>query len=249
MQNYPIQLAAAIGASMTVNVQATYVYYESASAGGADTRIKVVTDYGDEFMLKVGQGTQLKKGYTRLYVSNVKGQGAIIGNLVLADEPFADNRVVGSVEVIDGGKNRTMAGNTFIGSVSIGATPGFNGAAQLFNPGASGVNLFVSSFSISSATTGNLLLLRAAVAPLVSSAGYGGNKRIGASAAASQLRYEGLAALPGGANMLQIMNGIEPFKFEFDEPLMIPPANGINIFSNQQNATVVANFEWHEESV
>ncbi|AMP00157.1 hypothetical protein CAter10_2511 [Collimonas arenae] len=89
MTKYPINLAP--NASTIVETRGSFLYYESASAGGMDTSIKVVISgaKGGEVILQVGQGFKLDIDYDRLTISNNLGLGTIVGQLVIADGSFS----------------------------------------------------------------------------------------------------------------------------------------------------------------
>jgi hypothetical protein len=113
-----------------------------------------------------GQGFRLdKKTFTNLQVTNYGGQATIIGALLIADGGFFDNRVTGSVEVIDGGRTRALNNGSFIGTNGIAGSAGNISHLQMWNPVGSGVNVFVDSMSMGAlAATG--MYLRTSTAAL-----------------------------------------------------------------------------------
>jgi hypothetical protein len=248
MTNYPLLIAA--GATLSINTQSSFVYYESASAGGADTSIKLVTENGDEFILKVGQGARLKKDFKSLYVSNVKGQGTIIGNLVLSDGDFVDHRVVGTVEVIDGGKNRTMAGIAFMVGGGSGAVAAQMSQSQLWNPVGSNVNIVLSTISLSASSATSYTIGPTAQAPMTGLNRTGISKKVGAGAAKGEARGQASAVnLVTGAMQYGYLQANVVYPYKFSEPIVLMPGFGLGVALDQPNVGLLTTFEWYEEAL
>lgn len=246
MTNYPFNVA--VGQSATVNTQGSFLYYESASAGGVDSSIKVKSDKGDEFVLKVGQGAQVK--FTRLYISNNLGQGAITGNLVLADAGFIDHRVVGTVEVLDGGKNRVMAGISFCGNAQQSGAAGQYPIVQLWNPAGSGKNAIVERLIVASsvADTPYVGYLNGALATVLNPPI---NKKLGvAIATVMQMRSDIPAAfaLPAVQQMIGLFLPVsQSLLVPSIEPIVVPPGCGLVVAAGSNNRTINATFDYFED--
>ncbi|MBN9357540.1 MAG: hypothetical protein J0I15_13890 [Herbaspirillum huttiense] len=247
MMNFPLNLA--VGAAQPVSQVGNYVYYKAGSAGGADPSIKVKTDLGDEYILMPGQGFRLdKRTFTNLQVTNAAGQATIIGMLLIADGGFFDNRVTGSVEVIDGGKARTLAGGAFMGGVQCPAGAGLYSHLQLWNPPGSGKNIIIESATYSSSQNGGVFF-RTNAAALSSLQGNGVAKLAGAAVSAAELRYQTINAYQSGNNMLVLNLSAGQFStFNFKEPVVLKPGNGFLIIETIANVDITGCIEWYEES-
>ena len=246
MMNFPLNLA--VGFAQPVNQVGNYVYYKAGSAGGADPSIKVKTDQGDEYILLPGQGFRLdKKTFTNLQVTNAGGQATIIGALLIADGGFFDNRTTGSVEVIDGGKNRTLAGGAFLAAGYKSGLAGNGVAALLWNPAGSGKRLVMSAFAVNSATS-TAMNVSAATATYGAKQGNGNSKMLGGAQSVGEL-WAGNGAAPAGTVLMSISAvAAQVFEKKFAEPLVIRPGNGFAIFSGGSGADLGCYFEYFEET-
>ena len=147
-------IAIAPGGVHTINVQADYIYFLKGTAGGADTTIVFQPSAGGESVyLQPGQAYKMPAAMRGKNVTwvlrNLKGEGRIAGVILMGEGEFQDNRVSGSVEVIDGGKARTMANMAFTASAAVGSDATTGPAIYLQNPAGSGRVIVVKSFNIS----------------------------------------------------------------------------------------------------
>ncbi|MGL5181198.1 hypothetical protein [Herbaspirillum huttiense] len=246
--NFPLNLA--VNGTASLSQVGNYVYYSTGSAGGADQSIKVKTDAGDEYILKPGQGFRLDgRNFNNLIFSNNANAANILGTMLIADGGFFDNRVTGSVEVIDGGKARTLGGGAFMGGVQCVATAAQNSIVQLWNPVGSGKNVILESITYSSTNNGGILfrVYNAALSNLLAN----GVSKLAGGAAVSvgQLRYAPNPGVLGGNNMLILGIAAAQFStYQFKEPVVLPPGQGMLVTQGTQNVDVTGNFEWYEES-
>lgn len=248
MINFPLKLG--VGESQNVSQYAGFVYYESGSAGGMDNSIKVSVDdgRGSEYILKPGQGFR-STGFTSLVVSNNKGQGTIIGTLTLADKEFFDNRVVGTVEVIDGGLARTLGKVAFTGTVGNKTASNLFSWVQIWNPAASGKNLIVEQFGLTTDTAGQMVIY-SSISPQATKASSPASKLIGAPVSVAEMRYDGKNNADAGvvAMMLLQLQANIPYNWKMTEPIIVPQGYGI-VFGGGQNASVNANVEFYEQAI
>ncbi len=247
MMNFPLNLA--VNGTASLSQVGNYVYYSTGSAGGADQSLKVKTDAGDEYILKPGQGFRLDgRNFNTLLFSNNANAATIVGTVLIADGGFFDNRVAGSVEVIDGGKARTLGGGAFMGGVQGGSTAGQYTHVQIWNPAGSGKNVIVESVTYSSGGNGGIYM-RTNAAALGSLLGNGPAKLANGALSAAELRYQTLAAFAGGGNMLVLNLAAGQFStFTFKEPVVLKPGNGFLVIQTIGGNDVNAAFEWYEES-
>lgn len=251
MQFFDISIAP--GQVRTIDVQGSYVYFVSGSAGGADATIALRNETGgDTVLLKPGQALRLRDGmeHVRWVVSNYRGEGTITGVLFMGSGDFRDNRISGSVEVVDGGKSRTLAGAAFMGYVGASALAPNYPYAQIWNPVGSGKFVVVEQIALWSVVAGALVVTHddAARASLGNA---GLSKRQGGSAPVAEFRYEamaarhttGLTAIAVQANVTELV--------KFTEPVVLPPGAGLSVFhvENTVNTHVNGTFEWYEENL
>lgn len=242
MMNFPLNLA--VGFAQPVNQVGNYVYYKAGSAGGADPSIKVKTDLGDEYILMPGQGFRLdNRTFTNLQITNAGAVATIIGSLLIADGGFFDNRVTGSVEVIDGGKNRTLAQVAFIGQYSLAPGAGLRAVVTLWNPAASGKNLIVNQVSCNCAAADSMSVASTQTQQTIIANGTA--KKLGAPGAAGQIQGAAVAAATTIATLGSLQNGQI---YRFTEPVIVPPGWGIVVSSSILQSPAGASFEWYEEA-
>jgi len=137
-----------------------------------------------------------------------------------------------SVSVVDGGKARTDAGKAFMAYGYQAPVAAQYSHVQLWNPAASGVNVYVEKSLISLGVTGGVFIARYNTA-LTTLSGSLVAKKSSASASASQIRNEANAgALYSGILAALTIPAGTPFMLEFTEPVLLPPGYGL-IFLNQ----------------
>ncbi len=249
MQSFDFNLA--INDVRRVEVLADYVYYLEGSAGGADSTIGLKTETGsDTVLLKPGQAFRLPRGQSsaRWIITNNAKQAAIVGRLFLGEGDFSDNRISGSVEVIDGGKNRTLANSAFAGGAYCPALASNYPQVQLWNPSGSGVNAIITGFG--GGSSGAIASIASAIktsgGSLASLAQLGLSKLAGGAAAKCQLRYgnsltlavPNLTSIQAQANVAQL--------YKFSEPIVLPPDTGLLLVANGVGADLNAFFEFSE---
>jgi hypothetical protein len=253
MQDYDITVA--VGASRQLDAQGEYFYYNAGSAGGADPTIKLRgLSSGLTIKLKPGQGFRLPAGEkeTSWVITNFAGAATIIGFVTVGDGDITDNRITGSVEVVDGGKNRTNANIAYFTTGYLSAVAGQYTNLQLWNPSGSGRNVIVEGINYASATT-SFLILMADSSQLTANLGAQiiSKKISSTSTSLTQVRKE-TSATPTAqfANMMymNITANTTNF-FKPTEPLIIVPNSGLRIQNNTLNAELSVGFEFYEESI
>lgn len=252
MQYYDITIAA--NGAQEIAANGNYVYFmPGGSAGGADTTITLRKLSGSEtVLLKPGQGVRLNDdatGQVRWIVGNYKNQGTIIGQLLIGEGDFIDSRVSGSVEVIDGGKARTLANSAFMGAVNGTAVAGTQQNLQLWNPAGSGKNIIVEAVTVSS-TVQNGFRMRVGDAAMSTQVAAGTSKRIGGAAASGLLKSQQFNGQMGtGSLMVMNLSANSPVTFKFTEPIVLVPGSGLNLAAGVAATDLAASYEWYEEGM
>ncbi|MEI7447896.1 MAG: hypothetical protein WCK28_23615, partial [Burkholderiales bacterium] len=226
-------------------------FYRSGQAGGASTRIRVRPERGGaNLFLSPGDLVELDESTSSFTVFNADGTGTIVGELVCGRGKFASTAVAGTVEVIDGGRARSLAGLAF-GGYAFQAGAASNAAlVQLWNPAGSGRRVVVERLSVVT-DTNNGAWLSTAVAQLATVVGQGVSKLVGGAASAMQIRRANDPAFPAALpldavvlpNSATVIKGYNPVS-----PVVIPPGSGFTAWSTGP-AGLGASFEWFEEPV
>lgn len=237
----------------TIDVRATYIYFLSGSAGGADSTIAFQPDAGGETLyLRPGQAYKIPASDrigTRWTMSNLKGEAAITGQVLMGEGEFIDNRITGSVEVIDGGKARTMAGVSYLANQFALAAAGEYPHIQLLNQ-SSTKRLIVKQIMLSSAvaqqfllTTWNAALTVAGNAPV--------NKMQGGPASAGQVFTQSSGVLIGAAGgmLAPFIGANSSFSVTLTEPIVLNQNNGVLVRSGSPGSAITVAFEYIEESL
>jgi hypothetical protein len=237
-----------------LQVQGSYVYFLDGSAGGADATIALRKGAGsDSILLKPGQAIKLPDagGFdTRWIISNYRNQGTIIGTLLIGDGEFFDNRISGTVEVIDGGKARTLGNIAFSAPSYCGAVAAQYAYAQLWNPVGSGKNIVISQLNASSASAGAIHFVKETVMRPNLNAAQPINKKIGAAqASVVQMRRENTTVLNSDDLAWQYVSANASFLYRLTEPIVVPPGTGVAIFNGAVGSDSGATYEYYEESI
>jgi hypothetical protein len=250
MQLYDITIAP--NTTRQLDAPGSYFYYYAGSAGGADSTITMRgLSSGLRIVLKPGQAFRLPRGEneTSWVLTNFSNTATILGTVIVGDGDITDNRVTGSVEVIDGGKSRTLANTAFSSNVYLGVTA-TNANLQIWNPSNSGKNVILEKFELSSSvdvasqygfTTTQLSTLLYKT-PSKLSGGLPGvaEARYGATGTQLMGATEWL-----GSNFMKA-NSVEVI--EFREPIVIKPGYGFAAQAGM-TGTLVLVAQHYEESI
>lgn len=195
-----------------------------------------------------GQGVE-SSPFQRLVLTD--NTGAVNrGTILVADNKFVDDRITGSVEVVDGGKNRTISNQTFMGFCHGAPVAGSYSHMQLFNPIDSGKNVIVKSIFISSPTNGyfSLQRLNTQLTTLLTTGG--APKKIGGSVGKTEQRFQTDATVLGTAmQLLTYIAAYIPFQMKFEEPMVIPPGQSLMTVTGTTNQELPTMFEYYEEAI
>lgn len=232
----------------TIYCSGSYIYFYSGSAGGADTTITVKKDSDSKTSILM-PGQALKgsgKDCTVWKIGNLKGQGTIMGRVVIGDGELTDNRVTGAVEVIDGGFNRTISGSAFIANTYTAALAGNYSIAQLFNPVGSGKKCLVKSLIAASSIQGGITVSGTSTA-LGTLSQYPKSKMIGGADSVISTRLVNTTTFPVAQSLASFfVQASGAFGLKLEEPIVLTEGNGILVIHNTINADLAATFEMIE---
>jgi len=238
------------GAAFPVSSPGRFLYYLAGSAGGADSTIIVrAGNTGQSVLLKPGQSVRLAdsdKSVDTWFISNYAKSQPILGQLLVGDGYFEDNRISGSVEVIDGGMNRTISDSAFMGLGGNSAGAGLYSQVQLWNPTAAMIAV-VKRVVISSATAG-IFYLSPSTAAAATNGGNCASKKIGSGALSQgQIRYDKVAAPIVARFHAQNIVANTSYEIKLEEPLVVMPGTGLIVWGGL-NQDLTATFEFYEKA-
>lgn len=238
-----------------INVKGSYVYFLSGSAGGGDSSITLRKESGsDTVILRPGQSFRNDKDddlNSKWLVGNYSGQSTINGILLIGDGDFNDNRISGSVEVIDGAKSRTIGLSAFIGLAGSAPVIGEYSKTQLWNPVGSGKRLIIEFISGTGSVSGKIDL-HGSIQQMAASNGLINpkSKLIGSIDSIAELRtlnsidcYVGTGRLTG---FYFAENG--KVDFNFKEPIILNPGTGL-VAASEIGKELFVNIEYFEENI
>lgn len=241
-----------------IQVKAGAVYFRSAvlSNGATDETIIITGQGGGEtLILEPGQGCPVDSAVTHWRVRSAGGVGTVEGKLVFGNAGFTDNRlkVQGTVQVVDGGKTRTIGGAAFNAYASKAvAASGNRPIVGLWNPVGSGKNVYVKSAIISSGATAQFIGIIEMTAPLGALARMSKSKKIGSPDGITEVRSLEQPAYTGGHNLIgsNVASSATVF-FTFQEPYLLSPGTGIAVNGSDVSAgaSLTAAFELIEELI
>lgn len=243
---YDVTLAAAVGASQRIDAGGALIKVLTCSFGA----IGVKLDSGPEIILRPGQGVRMLPGeaFRDVIVRNTEAV-AKSATVFIGDSRFEDSTVSGVVEVMDGGRSRTLANQAFLGYVGAPAGGGAVPCAQLLNPAASGKRLLVKAMRMSTTAAGTLSITRHAAA-LAQGPYDPANKRLGgATSSARMYRDLALAAAPGTTIEAMSIGANAVVPIVLQEPIVIEEAQGLVVSNSVAASTLTACFEFVEESL
>ncbi|MFN3812160.1 MAG: hypothetical protein ACK4S6_16265 [Roseateles asaccharophilus] len=231
------------GVGRMIQMQASFLRYESGSAGGADEGIRVRADGSDLGTYYPGDAVELPRECSAWEIA--PNSGACAGIVRLGVGRVQSARLVGNVRVIDAERDKVAAG------VCFRAAPSATGNApvcQIYNPAASGKNLFIMS-ARGGALAADSWGVRVTATQHAGIASQAPNLSVGSSVApVALIRTDATSAAVAAPRFYAsgYMQANQDAGVEFRRPLMIPPGFGIDFYINAPSNTLRANFEWEE---
>lgn len=253
MQLYDITIAA--NTSRRLDAPGTYFYYYTGSAAGQDASITLQgVSSGLRINLKAGQAMRLPKGSpveTSWLIGNAANAATIYGTVIVGSGEITDNRITGSVEMIDGGKSRTYANQAFLAAFGCGNVAAQQPYVQLLNPAASGKNVILESLAFSSGAAGVVWGGIYSVALTTDngvSAAYSKNGA-GTVASVAHVRTANNAAQLFAASMIKLFLAASANQIiNLREPIILPPGVGFAVTNATLNSDLTCTFEYYEEN-
>jgi hypothetical protein len=228
------------GGGQPIDVKGRFFKYKSGSG-----LIRVSTDKGGFVDLLPGQGIRNTE-FSRLVVSDRTGSGGY-GVLIAGDFDFQDDRISGTVDVVDGGKSRTLANMAFMGVPTIGALAGNYSHAQIWNPAGSGKNAILKRYTVSSSSA-CFILVKFHTAALASLIAKGKSKNAAGPVSVAEVRSSQDVVLLANQVIDQFFVSAGGSQtIALSEPIVIPPGYGVVFVPAMTAADIAAGLEWFEE--
>jgi hypothetical protein len=160
-------------------------------------------------------------------------------------------RQPGVVQVVDGGRARTMSGQSFMGNLFSAAGAGLLPHVQLWNPPASTKRLFVKKLVVSCSGSGGVQWDWNATA-LSGLDGLGRSKLADGAASVGERRNQAPAANilvnPAFMGSLGLAPNI-PFILDLQEPIVLIPGRGLLIQSQTVASSLAATVDYTEDAI
>lgn len=253
MQQY--DFTAAANDTFPIAAAGRYIKYLSGNNGGGDVSITVTAagQGASKIVLVPGQAFRVSdaiKTPSGWVLANNAGGATIAGTVVIGDGRIDDPTINGVVQVVDGGKARTLGGFAFAGTAVSQQVAGSVSRVQLWNPAGNTKRVVVEQITAVGMSSVNTLQLQFNAAALATVAEPGGFAKIaGATASSAQVQIDQTVATAVQANALMMLgatsNTSAPFKF--NEPIVLPPGWGLLAWGLLANEQTCCNFEWYEE--
>lgn len=199
-----------------------------------------------------GQSDDLIGAVSGLYVETDFSQFEVFSataqtiTLLVMDSRGGSRRQPGVVEVIDGGRSRTLVGNAGMGGGLVTASVGNFSYFQLWNPVGSGVRVMVKSVIVGSTTAGEVAI-RTHNAALTNLQGTPVSKLDQNLIAGLELRDGTNAAVIGQGFIRQFVSASLSQHIKIDEPLVLNPGFGVMATGFVVNRDCIATFEFTRE--
>lgn len=210
--------------------------------------ITVRTSKGGSVDLLPGQGVWNVE-FTSLTIKDKSGaQNA--GVILAGDFDFHDDRITGTVDVVDGGKARSLSGSAFSLTFKTDPAAGMTSRLGLWNPSAN-KNVVIESIAMSAAAALSVTIYKG---PLLNwPAGAGAPKSQGSAAASvAQASADALVSTftPGTQSMWSLSVAASGKDIWVPkEPIILTPGTGIVMWAQAWNMGFNGSFEWFEEAV
>lgn len=249
MQVYDLQISGPTDVER-INAQGDYIYYSSGSAGGSTPCVEVRgINTGFQVKLMPGQGMRLPMGKVErdwLIKPHASIAGSLIGSLVIGEGEIFDNRVTGSVEVIDGELSRSKSGQAFIVPFNQIGVAGQYSYIEIWNPPQNLKLGVISQFTVSSPQAAGYALQRT------------NNLITATNAPISKSSTNGTATLKTGMGTSATVAGTLldvaaqaagiPITKQFKQPWILEPGSGLILYAGIPNAQFAGSVELIEEA-
>lgn len=237
------------GGSVNIDVQGDRLQFISAMDPFAVIEVKPNYSQGN-ITLRPGQGFRFSQPVNRWVVIN-RGLVPLKGFLLIGSGDFFDQRISGTVDVIDGGKARTLGGLAMMGYANKAAVAANFSRCQIWNPAGTGRRVCIEAMAPATGGVGFTAYLSLNAVPLATLQQNGQSKLAGGAASVCEMRTDAAATLPpvAGALLALSMSASKTEQFTFTEPLVLLPGSGMLVWATVPNGDLGLSAEWYEELI
>lgn len=231
----------------TLVAAGTLVAYVSGNALGLDDGIIIRPERGGSAVeLQPGQSFTFTERFQQLRIAARTQAVTVAGKILVGEGSFTNNRVGGDVNVIDGGKNRTLLNQAFVGYMSITAGVALLPFCQLHNPAGSTNRLIVKTIRLGSSLAG-FVSYSIHTAALADGPYNTRSKLSNGATSISKLYRDQLAASPAGAIETAPVLSNGSTQIQFSEPLVILPGASVIAWHQTAQSFLTMGVEYTEE--
>lgn len=229
------------GATQVMNIRGRFFKYK---AGAGPIRVRASA--GGYVDLLPGQGVW-NVDYDSLTVQDKSG-AANTGVLLAGDFDFHDDRITGTVDVVDGGRTRTFNNTAFCLGTGTNGAAGQYPYVSLWNPAGSGKNVIVEAIIASSGGAGGWSL-SGINTDFVTGSQPGRSKKPGGAASSGYVKITSDPGILGIPYFTLDLAAATPFVYLPKEPFLLTPGNGIAAHGTVLAGNFNCAFEWFEELI
>lgn len=224
-----------------INAQATFFRYESGSAGGADESIRVRADGSDLGLFWPGDAVELNDPAKLWEI--VPATPSCVGVVRVGMGRVQSARLVGTVQVIDGERQKVTSGQCFR---AYATQTGNKAAVQVWNPANSGKNIYVQAVR-AGASTADSWQVQTSTNALGGAGPTPANLDRSGGASVSLIRTGDASTLSGIADMAAgYMQASNDVVLVFPRPVLLRPGLGLAFLATAAANSLRACFEWEE---
>lgn len=232
----------------TLVAAGTLVAYVSGNALGLDDGIIIRPERGGSAVeLQPGQSFTFTERFQQLRIAARTQAVTVAGKILVGEGSFTNNRVGGDVNVIDGGKNRTLANQAFWAYAGQTAGAGVLPIVMLFNPSNSSTRTIVKQIRVASPTA-SFISIGIHNAVLADGPFNVRSKLANGANAAAKMYRDNLAASPAtNIESVSVAANI-PTTITFTEPVVLPPGFGLMAWNQTLGTSLTMALECSEEA-
>jgi len=253
MQQFDITVP--VVGSFVVHAAGRYIKYMSGSNGGGDASLfltpgaqggsKIRLQPG--FAYRVADDLGMPDSWT---LQNAAGSAPIIGQVVIGNGKIDDSTVQGVVQMVDGGKVRSLAGNAFMAYGGPGPVAAQYGRVQLWNPASNPNRLIVESMTMLANGANQAAGFVIGLPQLATLTVLGMSKKSGGPASVAGIYTDTTAASVTAGQLMNSLAAVSSTSVTFTpkEPIVIMPGSSLTLYSVVLNALLGCTYEWYEEA-
>jgi hypothetical protein len=188
--------------------------------------------------------------------------GAVNNGFVLvSDSTFVDDRITGTVSILDSNRDLVISNQSFFGQISVAAVAGQFSLIQLWNPVGSGKFLEVDNVFVSArapVTAGQIYVQQSAASPLLTLVGNCGSQYFTGAVSSAELRWVNTASAISGfistPSTVAIVKDAPitvntDYERLFKRPILIPPNSGLLAYITTVQAGLICQYSFVERVI